>query len=251
MMRSPKRFPVPLVHINETNSTNNYLQALCARQQTEEFTTVVADFQTSGRGQRGNSWESAPGMNLTFSTVLYPSALKAREQFTLSMLIALSVYDTLSTYAEGFSIKWPNDILAENKKIGGILIENTFKNSSEVQSIIGIGLNVNQSQFENLPQASSLFLLENKIFDRETMLISIVNQLEFNLKQLPILGETHFWNAYHQILFKKDVVSAFESVAGNRFVGKIQEVTQEGKLAVLLEDDSVQFFDVKEVKMLY
>ena len=95
MMRSPKRFPVPLVHINETNSTNNYLQTLCARQQTEEFTTVVADFQTSGRGQRGNSWESAPGMNLTFSTVLYPSALKAREQFTLSMLIALSVYDTL------------------------------------------------------------------------------------------------------------------------------------------------------------
>ena len=141
--------------------------------------------------------------------------------------------------------------MAENKKIGGILIENTFKNSSEVQSIIGIGLNVNQSQFENLPQASSLYLLENKLFDKDSLLISIVNQLEFNLKQLPILGETHFWDAYHQILFKKDVVSAFESVAGNRFVGKIQEVTQEGKLAVLLEDDSVQFFDVKEVKMLY
>ena len=69
MMRSPKRFPVPLVHINETNSTNNYLQALCARQQTEEFTTVVADFQTSGRGQRGNSWEAEPDKNLLFSFV--------------------------------------------------------------------------------------------------------------------------------------------------------------------------------------
>jgi 23S rRNA G2445 N2-methylase RlmL len=107
-------------------------------------------------------------------------------------------------------------------------------------------LNVNQSQFENLPQASSLFLLENKIFDRETMLISIANQLEFNLKQLPILGETHFWNAYHQILFKKDVVSAFESVAGNRFVGKIQEVTQEDKLKSLFVDDSEYTFTVKE-----
>lgn len=73
MMRSPKRFPVPLVHINETNSTNNYLQALCARQQTEEFTTVVADFQTSGRGQRGNSWEAEPDKNLLFSFVIFPS----------------------------------------------------------------------------------------------------------------------------------------------------------------------------------
>ena len=112
-------------------------------------------------------------------------------------------------------------------------------------------MNVNQSQFENLPQASSLYQLENKIFDRETLLISIVNRLEFNLNQIKVLGETHFWNAYHQILFKKDVVSTFESVAGNRFVGKIQEVTQEGKLAVLLEDDTIRFFDVKEIKMLY
>ena len=72
MMRSPKRFPVPLVHINETNSTNNYLQTLCARQQTEEFTTVVADFQTSGRGQRGNSWEAEPDKNLFGSQTTVP-----------------------------------------------------------------------------------------------------------------------------------------------------------------------------------
>lgn len=71
MMRSPKRFPVPLVHINETNSTNNYLQTLCARQQTEEFTTVVADFQTSGRGQRGNSWKQNLIRNLLFSFVIF------------------------------------------------------------------------------------------------------------------------------------------------------------------------------------
>ena len=120
-----------------------------------------------------------------------------------------------------------------------------------MQSIIGIGLNVNQSQFENLPQASSLFLLENQLFDREALLISIVNRLEFNLNQLENLNEDYFWNAYHAILFKKDVVSAFESASGNRFVGKIQKVTKDGKLEVLLEDDSLIFFDVKEVKMLY
>ena len=241
-----------IIKLDAIDSTNRFLKALSAQESCENFTVVSTESQTEGKGQRGSGWVSEVGKNLTFS-VLYNQRVEGiTSLFTLNMIIALSIVEALKTVSNlNFVIKWPNDILAENKKIGGILIENTFKNSSEVQSIIGIGLNVNQSQFENLPQASSLFLLENKVFNRETMLISIVNQLEFNLKQLPILGETHFWNAYHQILFKKDVVSAFESVAGYRFVGKIQEVTQEGKLAVLLEDDSVQFFDVKEVKMLY
>ena len=241
-----------IIKLDAIDSTNRFLKELSAQESCENFTVVSTELQTEGKGQRGSGWVSELGKNLTFS-VLYNQRVEGiTSLFTLNIIIALSIVEALKSVSNlNFVIKWPNDILSENKKIGGILIENTFKKSGEVQSIIGIGLNVNQSQFENLPQASSLFLLENKIFDRETMLISIVNQLEFNLKQLPILGETHFWNAYHQILFKKNVVSAFESVDGNRFVGKIQEVTQEGKLAVLLEDDSVQFFDVKEVKMLY
>ncbi len=241
-----------IIKLDAIDSTNRFLKELSAQESCENFTVVSTELQTEGKGQRGSGWVSELGKNLTFS-VLYNQRVEGiTSLFTLNIIIALSIVEALKSVSNlNFVIKWPNDILSENKKIGGILIENTFKNSSEVQSIIGIGLNVNQSQFENLPQASSLFLLENKVFNRETMLISIVNQLEFNLKQLPILGETHFWNAYHQILFKKNVVSAFESVDGNRFVGKIQEVTQEGKLAVLLEDDSVQFFDVKEVKMLY
>ena len=241
-----------IIKLDAIDSTNRFLKELSAQESCENFTVVSTELQTEGKGQRGSGWVSELGKNLTFS-VLYNQRVEGiTSLFTLNIIIALSIVEALKSVSNlNFVIKWPNDILSENKKIGGILIENTFKNSSEVQSIIGIGLNVNQSQFENLPQASSLFLLENKVFNRETMLISIVNQLEFNLKQLPILGETHFWNAYHQILFKKNVVSAFELVDGNRFVGKIQEVTQEGKLAVLLEDDSVQFFDVKEVKMLY
>ena len=97
MMRSPKRFPVPLVHINETNSTNNYLQTLCARQQTEEFTTVVADFQTSGRGQRGNSWEAEPDKNLLFSFVIFPVFLEAKQQFLISQIVSLAIKEELDT----------------------------------------------------------------------------------------------------------------------------------------------------------
>lgn len=241
-----------IIKLDAIDSTNHFLKALLVQESCENFTVVSTESQTEGKGQRGSGWVSESGKNLTFSVLYNQNIEGITSLFTLNILVAISVVDVLKSVSNlNFVIKWPNDILAENKKIGGILIENTFKNSKEVQSIIGIGLNVNQSQFENLPQASSLYQLENKIFDRETLLISIVNRLEFNLNQIKVLGETHFWNAYHQILFKKDVVSTFESVAGNRFVGKIQEVTQEGKLAVLLEDDTIRFFDVKEIKMLY
>lgn len=241
-----------IIKLDAIDSTNHFLKALSAQESCENFTVVSTEFQTEGKGQRGSGWASESGKNLTFSILYNQKVEGIASLFTLNIIVALSVVEALKTISNlNFVIKWPNDILAENKKIGGILIENTFKNSSEVQSIIGIGLNVNQSQFENLPQASSLYLLENQLFNREMLLISIVNQLKFNLNQLPITGETHFWNAYHQILFKKGIVSTFESVSGNRFVGKIQEVTHEGKLAVLLEDDAVQLFDVKEVKMLY
>ena len=241
-----------IIKLDAIDSTNHFLKALSVQESCENFTVVSTESQTEGKGQRGSDWASEVGKNLTFSVLYNQNIEGITSLFTLNILVAISVVDVLKSVSNlNFVIKWPNDILAENKKIGGILIENTFKNSKEVQSMIGIGLNVNQSKFENLPQASSLFLLENKTFDREILLISIVNQLEYNLKQLPILGETHFWDAYHKILFKKNVVSAFESVAGNRFVGKIQEVTQEGKLAVLLEDDTIRFFDVKEIKMLY
>ena len=110
MMPSPDTFPVPLIHINETNSTNNYLQSLCSEQKVEELTVVVADFQTSGRGQRGNSWESDPGKNLLFSTVIFPEFLEARRQFLISQVISLAIKEELDTYTTDISIKWPNDI---------------------------------------------------------------------------------------------------------------------------------------------
>ena len=124
MMPSPDLFPVPLIHIIETNSTNNYLQTFCTREKAEELTTVVADFQTSGRGQRGNSWESEPAKNLLFSFVLFPEFLEARRQFLISQIVSLAIKEELDTYTDDISIKWPNDIYWKEKKICGILIEN-------------------------------------------------------------------------------------------------------------------------------
>uniref|UniRef100_UPI00404755D3 biotin--[acetyl-CoA-carboxylase] ligase n=1 Tax=Flavobacterium sp. TaxID=239 RepID=UPI00404755D3 len=150
-----------------------------------------------------------------------------------------------------FEIKWPNDILADNKKIAGILIENSFKSQHEIQSIIGVGINVNQDYFENLPQASSMFILENKIFDKEELMIGIVNELKKNLEEVKSVGEDYFWNKYHDLLFKKGKVSAFEDKLGVRFVGKIIGVNKEGKLKVELENEAITFYDLKEIKLLY
>ena len=152
-----------IIKLDAIDSTNRFLKALSAQESRENFTVVSTESQTQGKGQRGSGWSSEKGKNLTFSVLYNQKAEQLTSLFTLNILVALSVLEALKTFSNlNFSIKWPNDILSENKKIGGILIENTFKNFGEVQSIIGIGLNINQSQFENLPQASSLFLLENQ-----------------------------------------------------------------------------------------
>lgn len=149
MMPSLDTFPVPLIHINETNSTNNYLQSLCSEQKVEELTVIVADFQTSGRGQRGNSWESDPGKNLLFSTVIFPEFLEARRQFLISQIISLAIKEELDTYTSDISIKWPNDIYWKEKKICGMLIENDLMGRNINQSIAGIGININQEIFHS------------------------------------------------------------------------------------------------------
>ena len=116
MMHFPKTFPVPLIHLEETDSTNKYLNELCNKQCVEELTTITADFQTSGRGQRGNSWESEAGQNLMFSFVLYPTFLKARRQFLLSQIISLAIKEELERYVSNISNKWMNDVYYKDKK---------------------------------------------------------------------------------------------------------------------------------------
>lgn len=177
-MNYPTSPTVSILEEKETDSTNNRLAQLCDREDIKEFTTLLADKQTAGKGQRGNSWESAPGMNLTFSTVLYPTTLKAREQFILSMLIALSIYDTLSDYAEGFSIKWPNDIYWKDKKICGILIENELEGTCLVRCIAGIGVNINQEHFtSSAPNPVSLKQILGRETDKPEVLESILKRL--------------------------------------------------------------------------
>ena len=146
-----------LIKLNATDSTNNYLKQLILERTLDDFSVVVANHQTNGRGQRGSSWLSEKDKNLTFSVLKRNISIVANQQFLLNILVSLSIVKSL----EGFNIpklaiKWPNDILSDHHKISGILIENLIKNKQIEYAIIGIGLNVNQVKFEGLSKVSSL-----------------------------------------------------------------------------------------------
>ena len=241
-----------IIKLNAIDSTNRFLKELAQEATAENYTIVVANQQTDGKGQRGASWISESDKGLTFSLLYNNLQESAINLFELNCIVAFSIVEALQSISLiKFQIKWPNDILAENKKIGGVLIENSFKNQQEVVSVIGIGINVNQLHFENLPQASSLALLESKIFDKEEIMIKIAKQLKFNLENAQKIGANFYWERYHELLFKRGVVSAFEDGNGNQFVGKISAVTREGKLQLELENNVLSIFDIKEIKMLF
>ncbi|MEW5675862.1 biotin--[acetyl-CoA-carboxylase] ligase [Flavobacterium enshiense] len=241
-----------IIKLDAIPSTNDFLKEKLSKQFVENFTVAVAENQTDGRGQMGAKWENESGKNLTFSVLVKDLLLEIHSIFNLNVTVAVSIAEALNTFQiPNLSIKWPNDILAENKKIGGILIENSIKSNGEIFSIIGIGLNVNQKEFEGLPQAGSLFTVVEKEFDKEEVLKVILEKLKQNIASLQSGNQSHFWILYDQFLFKKGVPMPFEDANGFRFMGIIQKVNEVGKLEILLEDDSIRQFDIKEVQMLY
>lgn len=237
MMRSPELFPMPLIHISETDSTNNYLQALCKEQrEVAELTTVVADFQTSGKGQRGNSWESAPGKNLLFSFVVFPKFLEARRQFLISQIVSLAIKEELDTYTEDVSIKWPNDIYWKDKKICGMLIENDLMGRNINQSIAGIGINFNQEVFySSAPNPVSLLQITGRKYDCIDILRNIMLRIQTYYEQLRQGDAESIACRYGKALFRKEGLHRYKDADGE-FMARIVRVEPEGKL--ILEDES-------------
>ena len=175
--------PFPLIQLEETDSTNRYLTQKCDTEKVDEYTTVCADYQTAGKGQRGNRWESERGKNLMFSLVLYPVFLEARRQFLLSQIAALAVKEELEEWATDISIKWPNDIYWQEKKICGLLIENELASNGIARCIIGIGLNINQEIFRSdAPNPVSLKQITGCDHDRQQILNGLLRRLHIPYK---------------------------------------------------------------------
>lgn len=240
----------PVIHLQETDSTSNYLTTLSLHDKVEEFTIVRADFQTAGKGQRGNSWEAENGKNLLFSTIFYPDFLEIRKQFLLSQAIALSIKEELDTFADGFSIKWPNDIYWHEQKVCGILIENDLLGSSIQKSIAGIGININQQQFHSpAPNPVSLWQITGKEHNLMAILNGIVGRIIDNYTLLKAGKAKEVSERYHDSLFRKEGMHCYQDASGE-FMASIVGVKPGGTLILKDMEGREREYAFKEVRFI-
>ncbi|WP_338410882.1 biotin--[acetyl-CoA-carboxylase] ligase [uncultured Flavobacterium sp.] len=241
-----------IIKLNATNSTNDYLKELMRSQFVQNYTVVVAKTQEKGRGQRESEWFSESGKNLTFSVLVRDLIINPNALFSFNAAVAISVLEALNQLTKkNIAVKWPNDIMADQKKIAGILIENSIQTDGEIFSVIGIGLNVNQTQFNNLKNVTSLSLLEQIDFDLDEVLNVILEKLKQNISLVRSHKTDLLWGTYRANLFKKEIPTVFEDCNQQKFMGIIKGVTTTGQLQVMLDDDSISNYNIKQIKMLY
>ncbi len=240
-----------LIKLNAIDSTNNYLKQLSKEKELDNYTIVLANEQTNGRGQMGTVWSSEAGKNLTVSVLVKDLDVNDITIYEFNVLIALAAVETVVSCTDAtIQIKWPNDIMADGKKIVGILIENSYKSNLTFTAVVGIGMNLNQTNFDHLPQANSLVNITGVEWDPEFMARKLVENIEKMRADLKD-NSSELWERYNQLLFKRDVPSVFEDTKGNRFMGIITSVNEQGQLVVLEENDSINTYELKQIKMLF
>ena len=239
-----------IIKINAIDSTNSYIKKLANKTILGSYTVVQAKEQTLGRGQLGTTWVSEAGMNLTFSILINFKDFKIEHQFYLSMAVSLGILKSVKNNVKmPLAVKWPNDILADKGKVAGILIENIIKGSKIKQSVIGIGLNVNQKEFpKNIGNVTSLRNITGINFDKDTLLKNIVTSIKYYVEYVEKKEFKKIKKLYLASLYKYDKPIMFEDNKKAVFLGKIIDVCQEGKLTIELENETTRKFSLKEIK---
>ena len=234
--------------LDETDSTNRYLKDYLAQHpDAPEGITVVAKFQTAGRGQKGNTWESETDKNLLFSTALFPSFLKAKHQFLISEITTLAIRETLSDLAGHITIKWPNDIYWNDRKICGMLIENNLNGMYMEQCVIGVGININQAEFRSTaPNPISLKQITGKEHDCAEILERILDKLAFYYEMLQTNDEEEIYRRYTEVLYRKDGLHPFKDKDGE-FEAAIERIEPDGFLVLRRKNGDTQRYAFKEV----
>ncbi len=239
-----------LIKLNAIDSTNSFLKELAQNSTLEQFTVAVTNNQTSGRGQINNSWKSEPYKNLTFSVFTPLENVQIKHQAFLNFAVSLAIYDALiSLSIPNLSIKWPNDILSDNLKICGILIETTFLKQRIKNTIIGIGLNVNQEKFsKKLSNASSLKMIMKKNFDLEILMNAIIKRIKSRFSLIEKGNIEKIYEDYHEVLYKKGTpITFFHKEKEFYFMGIIIGVSYVGNLQIKLEDNTILEYGIKEI----
>ena len=234
---------------NEIESTNNYAKQMVS-DNPEEGTVVLAQFQSHGRGQQGNSWESETAKNLLASIILYPQFLDAGLQFYLSKIVSLALINALDSEISDISVKWPNDIYAGDLKISGILIENAIKGSRLDYSIVGMGLNLNQEKFlSNAPNPISLKQLTGKDYIVADELEAVLLFFDKWYKTLIDGGFEKIDNAYLKRLYRFREWRKYR-VGNQQIEGRIVGVGEFGQLQLELKNGEIREFMFKEVEFI-
>ncbi len=235
-----------LVYVPECHSTNSEAARLLqTNPQQPEGTVVITDNQTAGRGQRGNTWRSAAGMNLTFSVILKPFFVRAKDQFALNMAVSLGLYDYLRGYFNDVSVKWPNDVMLGNMKTCGMLIENQISGQNIQHSVVGIGLNVNQGSFP-VATATSMAITKGHDFVLNDVLAGLLQYIE--ARYLQLRSAIDLKAAYLAALYGINTLRTYQS-GDEVFDGTITGVDDAGRLEVEVKN-SKRYFDLKQIKFL-
>ena len=241
-----------LIALQEVDSTNTYLEREAP--QIEDTVMVTAYSQTAGHGQRGNGWESAPGQNLTFSVLYHPTSFRAIDQFSISEATALAVVDLIAIHGVEAKVKWPNDIYVGDKKICGILIKHSLMGSEISHSILGVGININQTFFvSDAPNPISLMQITGESYNLEALTSEIAGCLGIRLEM--IYGEQNrlaLHDEFMRKLWRGDGnFHAFSDTAtGEKFNAVIDSIGLDGVLTLRLNDFSLRPYRFKEVSFL-
>ena len=233
-----------IIHITETDSTNRWLREYkLPTDESQQPLVVWADYQTAGKGQGTNQWESERDKNLLFSILYHPQHILANRQFTISMAISLAIVDALEQQIGDVCIKWPNDIYWRNAKIGGILIENRLLGQTIKDSIIGVGLNVNQRLFKSdAPNPISLWQIHGHETDRDVLLDTILQRFSYyNNKKLK--------QQYVGKLYRRKGFHPYCDQDGT-FMAEFKDVEDDGHIILCREDGSLSRCAFKEVQFI-
>ncbi len=236
-----------IIHLDTVDSTNNYTANLQKEGKIQHGTVILADEQSAGRGQRGASWTSSAGENLLLSIYLAPDNLSVVDQPALTHFISLSLIDFLRKIGISGKIKWPNDIYVNDQKIAGILIENSIRSSRISETIIGVGLNVNQTAFDAV-NATSLKIQSDQYFQLNDVLFSWIQEMNILWAELSKGNLEMLKSRYKQELYLLNEPAIYSDISGE-FEGIVRDVDDNGYL-ILEKDTERKKYDLKEIKLV-
>ena len=236
-----------IYHFPITTSTNDDARD----EKYHEGDVVWADFQTAGRGQRGHEWHSRKGENLTFSVVLEPTFVPIAEQFSVSEVVALSLVDMLAEYGIEAKIKWTNDIYVGDRKLVGILIEHSLSSAALRRTIVGIGINVNQTEFDpSLPNPVSMVQLLGRELVAEEVLHCFLKHLQCNYEALRDGAKRDLHDRYNALLYRKNELHTYALPSGEKFSAKIVGTAPSGALRLEDKEGNTKDYLFKEVEFV-